>query len=78
MKRKRIDTLAFFTTQELIEELVNRTTFVGVVVASKDEHKHQNQVHSDFNTFTTMGNSASVVAVLKIVQSELENPKPPT
>jgi hypothetical protein len=78
LKRKRIDTLAFFTTQELIEELVNRTTFVGVVVASKDEHRQQGQVHSDFNTFTTMGDSAAVVTVLKHVQSELENPNPPT
>jgi hypothetical protein len=77
LKRKRIDTLAFFTTRELIEELVNRTTFVGVVVASKDEHKRPDQVHSDFDTLTTMGDSAAVVAVLKHVQNELENPKPP-
>lgn len=77
MKRKRIDTLAFFTTRELIEELVNRTTFIGVVVASKDEHKHSNQVHSDFDTLTTLGDPAAVVALLKNVQNQLENPKPP-
>lgn len=31
--------LAFHTTQELIEELMRRNTFMGVVVHSADEHK---------------------------------------
>lgn len=31
--------LAFFTTQELIEELMRRQTFFGVIVHSADEHK---------------------------------------
>lgn len=31
--------LAFFTTQELIAELMRRQTFYGVVVHSADDHK---------------------------------------
>jgi hypothetical protein len=31
--------LALFTTQELIDELVRRSTFLGVVVHAQDEHR---------------------------------------
>ena len=31
--------LAFFTNQELIDELLRRQTFLGVVVQSEDEHR---------------------------------------
>jgi hypothetical protein len=31
--------LAFFTTQELIDEVLRRQTFCGVVVQSADEHR---------------------------------------
>lgn len=34
--------LAFFTTQELIEELIRRQTFFGVIVHSAEEHKRDN------------------------------------
>ena len=33
--------LAFHTTQELIEELMRRQTFMGVVVHSAEEHKRE-------------------------------------
>lgn len=35
--------LAFFTTHELIEELMRRQTFYGVVVHSADEHKRESR-----------------------------------
>jgi hypothetical protein len=54
MKRKRIDTLEFSTVAELISELVNRTTFVGVVVASDKEHKRRDTVHDTFNTYASL------------------------
>lgn len=34
--------LAFFTNQELIDELLRRQTFLGVVVQSEDEHRDRN------------------------------------
>jgi hypothetical protein len=33
--------LAFYTTQELIEELMRRQTFCGVVVHSAEDHKRE-------------------------------------
>ena len=33
--------LAFFTTSELIDELLSRHTFLGVVVSSEQEHRGQ-------------------------------------
>jgi hypothetical protein len=48
--------LAFFTTAELIEELLSRHTFLGVVVHSAEEHRvadwqgeKQFQVHFNDN-----------------------------
>jgi len=34
--------LAFFTTDELIEEIMRRQTFCGVVVQASDQHKQAN------------------------------------
>lgn len=34
-------TLALYTSQELIEELMRRTTFFGVVVHAETDHKTQ-------------------------------------
>jgi hypothetical protein len=33
--------LSFFTTQELIAELMRRETFLGVVIHADDEHRGQ-------------------------------------
>jgi hypothetical protein len=33
--------LSFFTTQELIQELTRRRTFLGVIVHSESELKHE-------------------------------------
>lgn len=37
--------LELATTEELITELFNRATFLGVLVFSTDPHKFPNQVH---------------------------------
>lgn len=34
--------LAFYTTRELIDELISRPTFLGLVVHSEDELKNRN------------------------------------
>jgi len=34
--------LAFYTTQELISELMHRQTFCGIVVHSAEDHKQDN------------------------------------
>lgn len=40
--------IELFTTKELINELVSRNTFVGVLIYSTDEHKLCSQFHNDF------------------------------
>ncbi len=74
MKRKRLDTLAWHTTKELIEELIHRTTFVGIVVVSKDENKRPGQKHGLFDTFASMTDSSQVVSVLKKTLTDIEHP----
>jgi len=76
MKRKRIDTLVYSTVIELIEELVNRATFVGVVVASDKEHKRRDTVHDTFNTYASLNNQDQVVTILKTVATNIEEGQP--
>jgi len=72
MKRKRINTLVFSTVTELIKELVNRPTFVGVVVASDKEHKRRDTVHDTFNTYASLSSQDQVVTLLKTVATNIE------
>ena len=76
MKRKRIDTLVFSTVTELIKELLNRTTFVGVVVASDKEHKRRDTVHDTFNTYASLSSQDQVVTLLKTVATNIEEGQP--
>jgi hypothetical protein len=76
MKRNRIDTLVFATVTELIKELVNRTTFVGVVVASDKEHKRGDTVHDTFNTYASLSNQDQVITLLKTVATNIEEGQP--
>ncbi len=76
MKKKRINTLMFSTVTELIKELVNRTTFVGVVVASDKEHKRRDTVHDTFNTYASLNNQDQVVTVLRTVATNIEEGRP--
>src|SRR5205823_2282264 len=72
MKRKRNDSLVFSTVPELIEELVSRATFVGVVVASDKEHKGGDTVHDTFTTYASLNNPDQVITILKTVASNIE------
>jgi hypothetical protein len=76
MKSKRIDTLVYSTVTELIEELVNRETFVGVVVASDKEHKRRDTVHDTFNTYASLNNQDQVVTILKTAATNIEEGHP--
>lgn len=42
------------TSEELIEELLSRSTFVGAVIRSEDEHTRDGQIHSNFKFSTTV------------------------
>jgi hypothetical protein len=46
--------LAFATTEELVMELIGRTTFVGAIVQSTTEHRGPQTVHSNFQISTNL------------------------
>jgi hypothetical protein len=45
--------LEFATTEQLVKELFNRPTFLGVLVYSNDAHKFQGQDHNNCVVATT-------------------------
>lgn len=47
--------LTFCTSEELVHELINRKTFIGVVIMSKKENRNSDGAsHSDFSTYTSL------------------------
>jgi len=62
--------------KDYIKELVNRTTFVGVVVASDQEHKRRDTVHDTFNTYASLSSQDQVVTLLKPVATNIEKGQP--
>ena len=57
--------LEFATTTELIEELMGRDTFVGLVLSSEDEQKFEGQMHDKFKMYAT-GNVESTIQMLQV------------
>jgi len=45
--------LEFFTNKELIEEIIKRQTFAGLILFSESEQRFDGQVHEDFKLYTT-------------------------
>lgn len=64
--------LELATTEELIAELHKRSTFVGVVIRSKTEHKYVGNkiTHNQFDVFD--GTGGNLELVLRHVLGELE------
>ena len=66
--------LAFYTVKELIDELMRRTTFLGVVVHSQDDYKSRTwngdrtfQVHFNSNI-----NAAEACRLLQTVSEYMD------
>jgi hypothetical protein len=53
-------TLSEATTDELLDELFNRSTFAGVVVYSPNSHKFSGQKHEGFELRTTCDGDSTV------------------
>ena len=54
--------IGFHTTDELIEELMGRKTFMGIVVASTKEHLGDDVVtHKKFNVYSTLNTEQSAM-----------------
>lgn len=56
--------LELHTTDELIQELLSRSTFIGVIIYAADEHRSDEQIHDDFRLYSTTDEEGT----LKILQ----------
>jgi hypothetical protein len=61
--------LAFYTTAELIDELLSRHTFLGVVVQAAEEHRNsqwqgEKQFKVQFNDNLSPGEAARLLATV--------------
>jgi len=65
--------LELFTTEEIIKELHQRSTFVGIIVHSGSEHKTDNQVHDNWQIFDRTGGQTIELFRFIIRQHELGN-----
>jgi hypothetical protein len=62
-------------TKDLIDELISRKTFVGVIIYSNNEHKHEDQIHQDFDLKTSFQKEDAVKLLevgLDILKSRTE------
>lgn len=64
--------LEFATTDELITELLHRTTFVGMVIHSTNEHRDPDMIHHSFQISTNLSD-ANMTRLLGMVTSTVEN-----
>lgn len=64
--------LEYCTNQELIDELMNRPTFAGIILHSADEQKQSNQVHDRFSLITKTSPKETLL-VLEEAVFELKN-----
>ena len=60
--------LDLVTTRDLINELVRRSTFAGVVIRSKDLHTQEGQVHSDFEVSTSLEPETTIELLEKVTE----------
>ena len=63
--------LEFASTPDLIKELMNRQTFVGLIICSEDENKHDTQCHEKFKFYST-SDIESTLAMLRIAVQMLK------
>jgi hypothetical protein len=47
-----MDGLEFYTSKQLIGELMSRSTFAGIILYSEEEQTQDDQFHSTFNCLT--------------------------
>ena len=46
--------LSFVSTEKLLEEITNRSTFAGVIIQSEQQHLIQDQVHTKFKIYSSI------------------------
>ena len=57
--------LEFCTNEELIKELIGRSTFLGLILCSENEHRAKKQVHQDFEIYSTIHDKAELLSLIE-------------
>lgn len=63
--------LAFFTTDEIVRELMSRPTWIGAVIQSQDQHRKVGQRHGDFEICTNLPQD-TLMGILGSIMADLE------
>jgi len=63
-----MDGLSLIPTPDLIQELVGRSTFAGLILFSPENHRSDNQVHDDFHLLTTACEEDTVSLMERAIQ----------
>jgi hypothetical protein len=57
--------IEFCSTEELIQELVNRSSFVGAILYSSDEQRYDSQVHNKFTLTANVADRDQLVTLFE-------------
>ena len=52
--------IELYTTKELIDEIMKRKTFCGLIVKSSKQDLMKSQIHDNFEVFTTLNEEQTV------------------
>jgi hypothetical protein len=63
-----MEDLALVSTTDLVNELVGRSTFAGVIIFSPDNHRSNAQVHEEFRLLT----AACVEDTIDLLENAIE------
>ena len=61
--------LEFYTSKELIGELMSRSTFAGIILYSEEEQIQEDQVHGSFNCLTKAEPRDTVKILMKAAKA---------
>lgn len=56
--------LEFYTSEQLVAELMGRSTFAGIILYSDTEQRAEEQVHDSFNLLTK-ADTEDTIAILE-------------
>lgn len=61
--------LELATTEEIVQELMKRSNFIGAIVWSPVQHRFPGQIHNDFRLYTTLNQEVTQQLLQNCVDS---------
>lgn len=66
-----MESIEFMTTEEIVDELMKRETFRGIVILSQTEQKQDVQCHDTFTLRAKCGTRDNIREILNLVMQEV-------